>query len=153
PDGDIAIRVLLKGFGSENCSSVRMLNPTAGSDTVIEAVAEIVSLAGGKPCPPIFIGVGLGGTMDRAAYLSKRALFRDVRVGHPEVRYRELEEQILERVQSLQIGSGGLGGSITALAVAVEYEPTHIAGMPLAVSINCWADRKATIVHQEAADA
>lgn len=150
---DVTIRVLLKGFGSENCSSVRMLNPTAGSDTVIEAVAEIVSLAGGKPCPPIFIGVGLGGTMDRAAYLSKRALFRDVRVGHPEVRYRELEEQILERVQSLQIGSGGLGGSITALAVAVEYEPTHIAGMPLAVSINCWADRKATIVHQEADDA
>ncbi len=150
---DVTIQILLKGFGSENCSSVRMLNPTGGREAVIKAVGEIVSLAGGKPCPPIFIGVGLGGTMDRAAYLSKRALLRDVRIGHEDEQYRRLEEDILAHVQSLGIGSGGMGGTITALSVAIEAEPTHIAGMPLAVSINCWADRKARIVHKEGEDA
>jgi fumarate hydratase subunit alpha len=142
----LTIQILLKGFGSENCSSVRMLNPTGGEEAIINAVEEIVSESGGKPCPPIFVGVGLGGSMDRAAYLSKRALLRDVRVSHPEKRYAELEEKILARLQRLGIGSGGLGGMITALHVAIAYESTHIAGLPLAVSINCWADRKATIV-------
>jgi len=145
-DGNsLKIQILLKGFGSENCSSVRMLNPTGGSDAVIKAVTEIVKLAGGKPCPPIFVGVGLGGTMDRASYLSKRALLRDVREPHPDKKYAALEEQILSSIQGLEIGSGGLGGQVTALSVAIEEESTHIAGMPLAVSINCWADRKATI--------
>ena len=150
---DVTIQILLKGFGSENCCSVRMLNPTGGPEAVIKAVGEIVTLAGGKPCPPIFIGVGLGGTMDRAAYLSKRALLRDVRIGHRDPQYRKLEEDILSHVQSLGIGSGGLGGVITALSVAIEAEPTHIAGMPLAVSINCWADRKAKVVYKEGEDA
>lgn len=150
---DVTIQILLKGFGSENCSSVRMLNPTGGPEAVIKAVGEIVTLAGGKPCPPIFIGVGLGGTMDRAAYLSKRALLRDVRVGHHDAQYRQLEEDILAHVQGLGIGSGGMGGAITALSVAIEAEPTHIAGMPLAVSINCWADRKAKVVYKEGEDA
>ncbi|MDD3904478.1 MAG: fumarate hydratase [Sphaerochaeta sp.] len=146
-EGDsLSIKVLLKGFGSENCSSVRMLNPTGGEQAVIDAVAEIVSLAGGKPCPPIFVGVGLGGTMERAAYLSKRALLRDASLDHGDVRYAKLEKSILERLQSLGIGSGGFGGRVTALHVAIESEPTHIAGMPLAVSINCWADRKVEIV-------
>ncbi|MGE4453163.1 MAG: fumarate hydratase [Sphaerochaeta sp.] len=146
-EGDgLKIQILLKGFGSENCSSVRMLNPTGGEDAVIEAVADIVRLAGGKPCPPIFVGVGLGGSMDRAAYLSKRALLRDVSISHPDARYADLEGKILTRIQQLDIGSGGLGGRITALQVAIEHESTHIAGLPLAVSINCWADRKATIV-------
>nr|WP_319472726.1 fumarate hydratase [uncultured Sphaerochaeta sp.] len=142
----LRIEILLKGFGSENCSSIRMLNPTGGEEAIISAVAEIVSAAGGKPCPPILVGVGLGGSMDRAAYLSKRALLRDVRVSHSEKQYAELEEKILARLQRLGIGSGGLGGMITALHVAIAYEATHIAGLPLAVSINCWADRKATIV-------
>lgn len=150
---DVTIRILLKGFGSENTSSVRMLNPTGGSEAVIKAVGEIVTLAGGKPCPPIFIGLGIGGTMDRAAYLSKRALFRDARVGHEDPRYRALEEEVLAHVQSLEVGSGGMGGVVTALSVAIEAEPTHIAGMPLAVSINCWADRKVCVVHKEADDA
>jgi len=150
---DVTIQILLKGFGSENCSSVRMLNPTGGAEAVIKAVGEIVTLAGGKPCPPIFIGVGLGGTMDRAAYLSKRALLRDVRVAHSDGQYRQLEEDILAHVQTLGIGSGGMGGVITALSVAIEAEPTHIAGMPLAVSINCWADRKAKVVYKEGEDA
>ncbi|MGE4584772.1 MAG: fumarate hydratase [Sphaerochaeta sp.] len=142
----LEIQVLLKGFGSENCSSVRMLNPTGGEQAVIQAVQEIVRNAGGKPCPPIFVGVGLGGTMDRASYLSKRALLRDVRISNPDQRYAQLEESITEQLQHLSIGSGGLGGAITALHVAVEQESTHIAGLPLAVSINCWADRKAHVV-------
>lgn len=149
----LAIRILLKGFGSENCSSVRMLNPTGGPDAVVEAVKQIVGAAGGKPCPPIFVGVGLGGTMDRAAYLSKRALLRDVRLSHPDPRYAALEQRILGAIQTLGIGSGGLGGAITALHVAIEEESTHIAGLPLAVSINCWADRKACIVWKEGEDA
>lgn len=149
----LQIQILLKGFGSENCSSVRMLNPTGGPDAVVEAVRQIVKTAGGKPCPPIFVGVGLGGTMDRAAYLSKRALLRDVRLSHPDERYASLEQDILCAIQELGIGSGGLGGSITALHVAIEEESTHIAGLPLAVSINCWADRKASIVWKEGEDA
>ena len=146
-DGEgLTIRFLLKGFGSENCSSVRMLNPTGGSDAVIAAVCDIVRLAGGKPCPPIFIGVGIGGTMERSGYLSKRALLRDARTSHPDPSYAKLEEDILASVQDLGIGAGGFGGRVTALHVAIEQEPTHIAGMPLSVSINCWADRKAEIV-------
>jgi fumarate hydratase subunit alpha len=142
----LTLRFLLKGFGSENCSSVRMLNPTGGPDAVVDAVAEIVQAAGGKPCPPIFLGIGLGGTMERAALLSKRALTRKAGVPNADARYADLERRILERVQGLRIGGGGFGGRVTALNAAVEYEPTHIAGMPLAVSINCWADRKATVV-------
>ncbi|HKL60706.1 MAG TPA: fumarate hydratase [Sphaerochaeta sp.] len=146
-DGEgLTIRFLLKGFGSENCSSVRMLNPTGGPDAVIAAVCDIVRLAGGKPCPPIFIGVGIGGTMERSGYLSKRALLRDARTSHFDPAYAKLEEDILEAVQALGIGGGGFGGRVTALHVAIEEEPTHIAGMPLSVSINCWADRKAEII-------
>ncbi|NLK06424.1 MAG: fumarate hydratase [Spirochaetales bacterium] len=142
----LTIQILLKGFGSENCCQVRMLNPTCGEEGVIEAVGAIVQAAGGKPCPPIFLGVGLGGSMDRAAYLSKRALLRPVNQQHTDAQYASLEEKILAKVQQTEIGSGGLGGTITALSVAIEHEPTHIAGLPLAVSINCWADRKAKIV-------
>ncbi len=149
----LTLRILLKGFGSENCSSVRMLNPTGGKEAVVEAVRQIVQKAGGKPCPPIFVGVGLGGTMDRAAYLSKRALLRDVRLANSDARYAALEQEILASIQTLGIGSGGLGGTITALHVAIEQESTHIAGLPLAVSINCWADRKATITWKEGEDA
>ncbi len=146
-DGEgLTIRVLLKGFGSENCCSVRMLNPTGGPAAVIDAVCEIVRIAGGKPCPPIFIGVGIGGTMERCALLSKRALLRDARLSNPKSAYAKLEEDILSSVQALGIGAGGFGGRVTALHVAIEEEPTHIAGMPLAVSINCWADRRAEIV-------
>ncbi|NBK23258.1 MAG: fumarate hydratase, partial [Spirochaetia bacterium] len=120
--------------------------PTCGEEGIIEAVGAIVQAAGGKPCPPIFLGVGLGGSMDRAAYLSKRALLRPVNQQHTDAQYASLEEKILAKVQQTEIGSGGLGGTITALSVAIEHEPTHIAGLPLAVSINCWADRKAKIV-------
>lgn len=146
---DLRISVLLKGFGSENCCSVRMLNPTGGEKAVIDGVLDIVRKAGGKPCPPVFLGVGIGGTMEHAAVLSKRALLREVGEPNPDPRYAELEHELLDAVQSLGIGAGGLGGSITALSVAVETSPTHIAGMPVAVSINCWADRKVSLVFSQ----
>jgi len=145
PTGDLSIALMLKGFGSENCGGVAMLAPTAGESGVLEAVAAIVRKAGGKPCPPIILGVGLGGTMEQAAWLSKKALYRPVGEPHPQARYAELECRILARVQEERIGSGGFGGTVTALAVAVEHYPTHIAGLPVAVSISCWADRKALL--------
>jgi len=142
PTGDLSIALMLKGFGSENCGGVAMLAPTAGEKGVVEAIAAIVRKAGGKPCPPIILGVGLGGTMEHAAWLSKKALYRPVGEPHPEARYAALERKILARVQEERIGAGGFGGTVTALAVAVEQYPTHIAGLPVAVSISCWADRK-----------
>lgn len=143
-EGDVStVDVLLKGFGSENCSAVRMLNPTAGKDGVVSAVLEMVKAAGGKPCPPMFLGIGIGGSLDRAALLSKKALIAK-RV-HDDERYDELEEEILEKVNALGIGAGGLGGKNTALEVNIEYEGTHIAGLPVALSVSCWADRKAHI--------
>ena len=143
-EGDVStVDVLLKGFGSENCSAVRMLNPTAGKDGVVSAVLEMVKAAGGKPCPPMFLGIGIGGSLDRAALLSKKALI--AKREHDDERYGELEEEILEKVNALGIGAGGLGGKNTALEVNIEYEGTHIAGLPVALSVSCWADRKAHI--------
>ena len=143
-EGDVStVDVLLKGFGSENCSAVRMLNPTAGKDGVVSAVLEMVKAAGGKPCPPMFLGIGIGGSLDRAALLSKKALI--AKREHDDERYDELEEEILEKVNALGIGAGGLGGKNTALEVNIEYEGTHIAGLPVALSVSCWADRKAHI--------
>lgn len=143
-EGDVStVDVLLKGFGSENCSAVRMLNPTAGKDGVVSAVLEMVKAAGGKPCPPMFLGIGIGGSLDRAALLSKKALIS--KREHDDERYDELEEEILEKVNALGIGAGGLGGKNTALEVNIEYEGTHIAGLPVALSVSCWADRKAHI--------
>ena len=143
-EGDVStVDVLLKGFGSENCSAVRMLNPTAGKDGVVSAVLEMVKAAGGKPCPPMFLGIGIGGSLDKAALLSKKALI--AKREQDDERYDELEEEILEKVNALGIGAGGLGGKNTALEVNIEYEGTHIAGLPVALSVSCWADRKAHI--------
>ncbi len=141
----LSVDILMKGFGSENCSSLRMLNPTAGEDGVVDAVVSIMRAAGGKPCPPVVLGVGIGGTSDRAAVLSKKALLREVGSTHRDSRYAALEQRILEAVQALGIGPGGFGGEPTALGVMIEQEATHIAGLPVAVSINCWADRKVHI--------
>lgn len=143
--GSLIVDLMLKGFGCENCSAVRMLNPTASEDDVIAAVREIVELAQGKPCPPIVIGIGLGGTMEEAALLSKRALFRQVGDFHQNPKYAALETKILAAVNELNIGAGGFGGAVTALWAAIETSATHIAGLPLAVTIGCWADRKARI--------
>lgn len=138
-DGDaVELSFLLKGFGSENCSSIRMLRPTEGEDGVVKAVVEMMKEAGGKPCPPVFLGVGIGGTMDRAAFLSKKAFFR-------ESMDAELSARILSGVNGLGIGPGGLGGYPTALGVSLLYEPTHIAGLPVALTVNCWAERKAVV--------
>ncbi|MDD3941973.1 MAG: fumarate hydratase [Sphaerochaetaceae bacterium] len=142
----LTIRFMLKGFGSENCTALAMLNPTAGSDGVVATVADMVRKAGGKPCPPIVVGVGIGGTAERALLLSKIALLRPTGEAHPDPRYAALEQEIERAVQALGIGPGGFGGPLTALGVAVEHEQTHIAGLPVAVSISCWADRKAAVV-------
>ncbi|MBN2658581.1 MAG: fumarate hydratase [Spirochaetales bacterium] len=142
---DLKISLMLKGFGSENCSRLAMLKPTAGREEVIESIAKIVVEAGGSPCPPTILGIGIGGTMDYAAKLSKKALIRELDDSHPDPWYAQLEDDILKRVNELGIGGGGLGGDITTLAVKVEKFPTHIAGLPVAVTVNCWADRK-TIV-------
>lgn len=141
----LRFRLMLKGFGSENCSALRMLNPTAGPDGVVSAVSEMVQAAGGKPCPPIVLGVGIGGTAERALQLSKIALLRKTGQSHPESAYADLEHRIEKVVNRLAIGPGGFGGPLTALGVAIEHEPTHIAGLPVAVSISCWADRKADV--------
>lgn len=142
---DVVIGIILKGFGSENCSGVRMLRPTGGEDAVAEAVLDIMKKAGGKPCPPVFLGIGIGGTMEKAAFLSKKALLRDAGVPHTDERYAALEKRIMREVNQLDIGPGGLGGRNTCLNAAIEYMPTHIAGLPVAVSVNCWADRKVII--------
>lgn len=142
-DGDeVIVSFLLKGFGSENCSSVRMLNPTVGESGVIDGVIDIMKKAGGKPCPPTFIGIGVGGTMDRAALLSKKAFFK-------KGEETPLEKKIKDEINKLGIGPGGLGGINSCLSVQLLSEPTHIAGLPLAVTVNCWADRKAQIVFKK----
>lgn len=145
-EGDgLTIGCLAKGFGSENYSQTRMLKPTAGPDAVVQTVVETMERAGGNCCPPVILGVGIGGTMDWAARLSKKALLRDLSDHHPTPYYGALEQQILDAVNDLGIGAGGLGGTTTALAVHIESYPTHIAGLPVAVSVNCWAERKAVV--------
>ena len=132
-----------KGFGSENKGGVKMLNPSDGVDGVIDFVVETVRKAGANPCPPMVVGVGIGGTMDKAAVLSKKALTRDIDVRNEKPYYAELEEMLLERINLLAIGPQGMGGTTTALAVNIETYPTHIAGLPVAVNINCHVARHA----------
>lgn len=146
PGEKIKVSYLLKGFGSENCSRLFMLKPTEGREAVIQAVVRTISDVGGAPCPPVVLGVGIGGTMDYAARLSKEALFRDLEEKHPDPWYAELEQEICDKVNALGIGGGGLGGDITALGVKIATHGTHIAGLPVAVSVNCWADRKGEVI-------
>ncbi|TVR51095.1 MAG: fumarate hydratase [Spirochaetaceae bacterium] len=145
PGSGLTISCLSKGFGSENYSRTFMLKPTQTKDAVIEAVLETMKAAGGNCCPPVILGIGIGGTMDWAAKISKKALLRDLTDHHPDPFYRELEAEILAAVNALGIGAGGLGGPSTALGVHIETYPTHIAGLPVAVSVNCWAERKAVV--------
>ena len=130
-----------KGFGSENKSRLKMLNPSDGINGVIDFVIETVKKAGANPCPPMVIGVGIGGTMDKAAQIAKKALTRDIDVPNANPFYAELEKTLLERINKLGIGPQGMGGTTTALAVNVETFPTHIAGLPVAVNVNCHATR------------
>lgn len=134
-----------KGFGSENKSRVKMLNPSDGEAGIINFVIDTVRRAGSNPCPPMVIGVGIGGTMDKAAQLSKLALTRDIRVQNDNPYYANLEAVLLEKINLLGIGPEGLGGTVTALGVNIEAFPTHIAGLPVAVNINCHVARHKTI--------
>ena len=140
----IKITIAPKGFGSENKSAVKMLNPSDGLQGVKDFVIETVRKAGANPCPPMVVGVGIGGTMDKAAQLSKKALTRDITVRNENQFYAELENDLLETVNKLGIGPQGMGGTTTALAVNTEVFPTHIAGLPVAVNISCHATRHVT---------
>ena len=137
----IEITVAPKGFGSENMSGVRMLTPAHGRDGVIEAVLDVVKKASNNPCPPMVIGVGLGGDFEQCAYLSKKALCRSIEDRNYDPYYAELERELLEKINLLDIGPQGFGGNTTALAVNIEVAPTHIAGLPVAVNIGCHVTR------------
>lgn len=141
----VKITVAPKGFGSENMSAIKMLKPSDGIDGVKEFVLETVRKAGPNPCPPIVIGVGIGGTFDKAANLAKKALIRNINESNSDNYYADLEKELLEKINELGIGPQGFGGKTTALGVNVEVYPTHIAGLPVAVNINCHATRHAEI--------
>ena len=143
PGDTIKISVMPKGFGSENMSAVKMLTPSDGLEGMVEFVLDVVQKAGSNPCPPIVIGVGIGGTMDKAAYLSKKALLRPISKDNDDNFYAELEKRLLESINNLGIGPQGLGGITTALGLNIEVFPTHIAGLPVAVTISCHATRHA----------
>ncbi len=144
-DGEhLEITLAPKGFGSENMSAVKMCKPSDGLDGIIDFVVDTVRRAGGNPCPPLVVGVGIGGTFEKCAYLAKSALLRDVDSSNPDPYYAELEATLLERINALDIGPQGFGGVTTALGVNVETFPTHIAGMPCAVNINCHVTRHLT---------
>lgn len=140
----IKITIAPKGFGSENKSALKMLNPSDGLDGVIDFVTETVRKAGANPCPPMVVGVGIGGTMDKVAQLSKKALTRDINSSNENPFYADLEKKLLERINRLGIGPQGMGGTTTALGVNIEVYPTHIAGLPVAVNISCHATRHVT---------
>lgn len=144
PGDKIKITVAPKGFGSENMSQIKMLKPSDGIEGVKDFVIKVVEDAGPNPCPPIVVGVGIGGTFDKAAYLAKKALMRPVNQRNSEDFYAELEEALLEKINALGIGPQGFGGRTTALAVNIEKFPTHIAGLPVAVNINCHVTRHMT---------
>jgi len=146
PGDQVKIMAAPKGFGSENMSAIKMLTPAAKEQDIIDFVAETVEKAGGNPCPPIIVGVGLGGNFERCAFLAKKALCRDLNERHPDPLYRELEEKLLARVNALNVGPQGFGGKTTALAVNVEFDGTHIAGLPVAVNIGCHVTRHKSAV-------
>ena len=146
PGDKLEITVAPKGFGSENMSRIKMLRPSDGVEGVKEFVLQTVEEAGPNPCPPIVVGVGIGGTFDKAALMAKQALMRSVEERNAVPYYAELEQELLEKVNALGIGPQGFGGKTTALAVNIEQCPTHIAGLPVAVNINCHVTRHKTEV-------
>ncbi len=133
----IKITFMPKGFGSENMSRLYMLKPAQGVEGIINAIVETVKLAGSRPCPPVYVGVGIGGTFDTCAFLAKKALTRDIGTSNPRGDIAEIERIALEKINALDIGCQGFHGSTTALGVACEWAPTHIAGLPVAVNIQC----------------
>ena len=141
PGDQVKITVAPKGFGSENMSQIKMLKPSDGLQGVKDFVVKVVEEAGPNPCPPIVVGVGVGGTFDKAALLAKKALLRPVNEHNADPFYAALEDELLERINRLGIGPQGFGGKTTALAVSILSCPTHIAGLPVAVNINCHVTR------------
>ncbi len=144
-DGDkVKIDVCPKGFGSENMSAIKMFTPSATHEDIVNFVTESISKAGSNPCPPIVVGVGIGGDFEQCAFLAKKALCRDVSERNEKKLYSDMEEKILSGINKLGIGPQGFGGTVTALAVNIEQAPTHIAGLPVAVNIGCHVTRHAT---------
>ena len=137
PGDKITITALPKGFGSENMGKIKMMVPTSTKEDIISFVLDTVKTAGANPCPPIMVGIGIGGSFDFAPVLAKKALARSGKTHNENENYAALEDEILERINTLGIGPQGFGGDTTALAVNIEYYPTHIAGLPVAVNINC----------------
>ena len=143
PGDKIKFMVTPKGFGSENMSALAMMKPADGPEGIKKFVVDTIKKAGPNPCPPTIVGVGIGGTADKALVIAKKALFRKIGEHHQDERYAQMEKEILEQINNLGIGPAGLGGRTTALAVNIEYTPTHIAGMPVAVNVCCHAARHA----------
>lgn len=145
PGDKLHLTLAPKGGGSENMSALRMLKPSEGRQGVVDFVVNAVVSAGGNPCPPTIVGVGIGGTMEYAAYMAKKALLRKVGENSPDERYAALEAEILEKINASGVGPQGLGGKTTALAVNIEFHPCHLASMPVAVNLNCHAARHAEV--------
>lgn len=139
----LRLTFLPKGFGSENMSRLYMLTPSQGVQGVIDSIVETVRLAGSRPCPPVVCGVGIGGTFDTCAFLAKKALTRELGTHNPRADVAAIEREALERINALHIGPQGFGGKVTALGVLCEAAPTHIAGLPVAVNIQCHCMRAA----------
>lgn len=145
-EGDkVKLTIAPKGFGSENMSAVKMFTPAATKEDIENFVVETVKNAGSNPCPPVVVGVGIGGTFEKCALLSKQALCRSISVPNDNPYYAEMEKEILDKLNSLNIGPQGFGGKTTALSVAVEVYPTHIAGLPVAVNMGCHVTRHITV--------
>lgn len=141
----IKITIAPKGFGSENMSAIKMFSPSAGVEGIKNFVVDTVDKAGSNPCPPIVIGVGIGGNFESCALLAKKALTRDISSSHEDKYYAKLEAELLDLINKLGIGPQGFGGKVTALGVNIETAPTHIAGMPCAVNISCHVTRHKTV--------
>jgi fumarate hydratase subunit alpha len=146
PGDKITLTILPKGGGSENMSRIKMLKPSDGEQGVKEFVIETIKIAGGNPCPPLIVGVGIGGSFDRVAQLAKHALLRDIGSKHPDPYYAKMEDELLEKINNTGIGPQGLGGRTTALAVHIDVAPCHIASLPAAVNTQCHSARHKTVV-------
>lgn len=145
PGDKIKIILAPKGGGSENMSAVKMLKPSDGRQGVVDFVVNTVVNAGGNPCPPTVVGVGIGGTFEMAAYLAKSALLREIDKPAEDERYAELEREILEKINASGVGPQGLGGNVTSIAVHIQHHPCHLASLPVAVNLNCHAARHAEL--------
>ncbi|NLZ46340.1 MAG: fumarate hydratase [Clostridiales bacterium] len=146
-EGDkVKIMVAPKGFGSENMSSLKMMTPSTTKEEIIDYIVSVVSKSGSNPCPPIVVGVGIGGDFEECAYLAKKALCRPVSKRNDKMLYSDMEKELLTKINKLGIGPQGFGGTCTALAVNIEQGPTHIAGLPVAVNIGCHVTRHAEII-------